>query len=82
MKEINKEDLELAKEVHYWAGRLIGHEQAYDIAEEIVNTIKSVEAKFNHVDLADVSKCDTFEQSKTSQHQGMCDNCRKPFKEH
>ena len=55
MKEINKEDLELAKEVQYWAGRLIGHEQAYDIAEEIVNTIKSVEAKFNHVDLADVS---------------------------
>ena len=55
MTEVKKEDLEIAKEVQYWAGMLIGHEQAYDIAEEIVNTIKSVEAKFNHVDLADVS---------------------------
>jgi len=30
------EELEIKKEVHYWAGRLIGHEQNYDIAEEII----------------------------------------------
>ena len=69
MKKINKEDLELAKEVQYWAGRLIGCENAYDIAEEIVNTIKYAESEINDVDLGSVrlslpSENDVKEQAK------------------
>ncbi|KKN79746.1 hypothetical protein LCGC14_0337680 [marine sediment metagenome] len=40
---MNKKDFELSKEIQYWAGRLIGHDQAYDIAEEIVEAIKHSE---------------------------------------
>jgi len=34
--KMKAEEIELKKEVQYWAGRLIGHEQNYDIAEEII----------------------------------------------
>jgi predicted RNase H-like nuclease (RuvC/YqgF family) len=34
-----KEQFELQQSVQYWAGRLIGHEQAYDIAKEIIEAI-------------------------------------------
>lgn len=27
-------------------------------------------------------ECETFEQSKSSQKQGLCDNCRRPLVEH
>lgn len=73
MKKINKEDLELAKEVQYWAGRLIGCENAYDIAEEIVNTIKYAESEINDVDLANVSKSFTEKQMDDSYDKGFND---------
>jgi hypothetical protein len=58
--------------------------------EEIIKIAKWLEkgeindnaAKTALLNLFNVSKCDTFQQSKTSQHQGMCDNCRRPFSEH
>ncbi len=40
---MDKEDFEVSKEIQYWAGRLIDHDQAYDIAEEIVEAIKHSE---------------------------------------
>ena len=30
-------------EIAYWAGRLIGYEQAWEVAEEIVETIKKAQ---------------------------------------
>lgn len=33
------EQFDAQQSVHYWAGRLLGHDQAYDIAEEIVGAI-------------------------------------------
>lgn len=42
---MTQEDYELSKEVHFWAGRLIGNEQAYEIAHEIVEAINYSEGE-------------------------------------
>jgi hypothetical protein len=36
---------EYKTEVVYWAGRLIGYDQAWEVAEEIVDTIKKAQAQ-------------------------------------
>ena len=50
-----KNDYELNKEVQYWAGRLIGHEQNYEIAQEIVDAINNAEEVVKNLAIHDVS---------------------------
>lgn len=49
-----KTDYELNKEVQYWAGRLIGHEQNYQIAQEIVDAINNAEEVVRNLTIPDV----------------------------
>jgi hypothetical protein len=49
-----KEDYELPNEVHYWAGRLAGHDDNYEIAKEIV---KALGSKFTKQELQ-IIRCD------------------------
>ena len=37
--------MEHIRETAYWAGRLIGHEQAWEVAEEIIEAIKYAETQ-------------------------------------
>jgi hypothetical protein len=53
---------EYKTEIAYWAGRLIGYDQAWKVAEEIVDTIKKAQAQALHirgvVEQSEQLKCD------------------------
>ncbi|MCK5643584.1 MAG: hypothetical protein KAJ19_22485 [Gammaproteobacteria bacterium] len=42
---MNNKEFELTKEIQFWAGRLIGYSQAYEVANEIVEAIKFAESE-------------------------------------
>lgn len=44
---ITDDDKKLKIEPAYWAGRLIGHDQAWEVAQEIVNEITEWATCFN-----------------------------------
>jgi hypothetical protein len=45
----NKSMKEHETKIAYWAGRLIGYDQAWEVAEEIVETIKKVQSQALHI---------------------------------
>lgn len=55
---IDKEDFEVQQSNSYWAGRLIGNPQAWEIANEIVEAIEYALKKGENLIIPDVSNND------------------------
>jgi hypothetical protein len=68
-------------EIAYWAGRLIGYDQAWEVAEEIVETIKKAQnqALRIHDVSGELCRCTGVLSIEKVNNISWCKKCRKKF---
>lgn len=67
-------------EIAYWAGRLIGYDQAWEVAEEIVEAIKEAQTEVKNISVNPPvikSFCGCKEPKYNYPEMVWCDNCGK-----
>lgn len=70
-------------EIAYWAGRLIGYDQAWEVAEEIVEAIKKAQSQVIRIhdvvmqseQLVICKKCGSSEMYQYTKTKDKCEEC-------
>jgi len=79
MEKMDEEEFELRNETAYWAGMLIGYDRQWEVAKEIVETIKhahSLVKKSNNIQPVIVRVCKHYVSGTDTAMN--CINCGNP----